>query len=122
MDSQQEKPTMETVKEPIRLTDLLKVELCGPVKDQISHIQVCIPNIVEFATCTPACKPDMICEPDLPRCRPDLMCRPDLSCGPIAHFQGECGPSQVTIPNYEEVIKDVKALKEEIAALKKKLG
>ena len=65
MDSQQEKPTMETVKESIRLTDLLKVELCGPVKDQISHIQVCIPNIVEFAPCTPACRPDQFCKPDV---------------------------------------------------------
>ena len=151
MDSEQEKPTMETVKEPIRLTDLLKVELCGPVKDQISHIQVCIPNIVDFATRTRPCRPDFVrcrpdvsicrpdflgCRPDFPTCRPDFIglgpdlicrpdfagCRPDMGCGPIFYFQGECGPSQVTIPDYEEVVKDVKALKEEIAALKKKLG
>ena len=70
-----------------------------------------------------------MCRPDLQRWRPDLMCRPDfagcrpdMGCGPIFYFQGECGPSQATIPGYEEVVKDVKALKEEIAALKKKLG
>jgi hypothetical protein len=143
---------METVKESIRLTDLLKVELCGPVNDQISHIQVCIPNIVEFAPRTPAvrpgvlgCRPDIpICRPNLAVCRPDFLvcgpdfvgCRPDIpicrpdfppfkpaqSCGPSLYFQEESGPSQVPTPDFEEVVKAVKALKEEIAALKKKLG
>jgi hypothetical protein len=134
MVKDKETPKMETVKEGIRLSSLLQVEVCNPIKEQIDAIEVCTPQIV--TTCIPVqacipsygclptriCRPDLFCRPDIFECLPTRFCRPEIWCRPLIYQ--ECAPSQIDIgpiPEFERLVADVKAIKDEIAQLKQKI-
>lgn len=86
------KPSIETVQEGFRATDLLRVEVCNPIKEKLDKIEVCKPNIVELCNphrcipsleCVPSrlCSPHIVCKPDW-ECLPNTLCRPNLGCIP----------------------------------------
>jgi hypothetical protein len=114
-EEKKEKPSMETVQESMRLSDLLAGKVCKPVMDKIDKIEICKPDIVfclpdrfckpkyfckpDIFTCLPDrfCKPKYFCKPDIFTCLPDRFCRPDIFCKPFIY--AECTPSQ--IPDFE---------------------
>lgn len=110
-----EKPSVETVKESFKVSDLLRVEVCNPIKAQIDKIKVCVPHIVE-------CVPTRICKPIF-LCKPDIFCKPDIICYPIVGPK-ICVPSAYQWPEefpgeMREVIEELKTIKAEIEILKK---
>jgi hypothetical protein len=134
-----EKPSVETVKESFKVSDLLRVEVCDPIKVQIDKIKVCVPHIVECVPtrfCKPKleCLPTRICRPVI-ICKPDIWCKPDIFCYPIigpqicvpsVHGPIECGPSvyegpEVPIDEMREVVKELEAIRAEIEILKKSI-
>ena len=104
MPNQNEKPSVETVKEGFKLSDLLTLEVCNPVKEKMDKIEVCLPAIVACKPdfCTPAfiCKPDYFCKPDL-FCRPDIFCKPDIFCRPDIYCipRVSCHPERFCKPD-----------------------
>ena len=47
MDPNKEKPTVETVQPGLKVSDLLMVEVCQPLKEQLDQIDVCRPHLPE---------------------------------------------------------------------------
>jgi hypothetical protein len=87
MTSDKEIPAVETVQEGLRLSDLLMVDVCTPVKSQIDEIKVCYPILPRGLG---PCRPLTGCVPDIrpPRCSPEILtfnCIPLLNavCQPI---------------------------------------
>ena len=112
-EEKKEKPSVETVQESMRLSDLLAAKVCNPVLDKIDKIEICKPNILfclpdRFCRpryfCKPDifCKPNIFCKPDI-FCIPDRFCRPDIFCKPM--FYAECTPSQ--FPDFEPEIPEI---------------
>lgn len=108
-----EKPSMKTVKEAFRVSDLLRVEVCDPIKKQIDKIKVCTPHLKE---------------PVKLRWRPPI-CFPN-DCYPICQTIciPNCSPSIVEFPDYRpsrlpheilEVFYELRTIKAEIEELKK---
>ena len=143
MSNQKEKPSVETVKEGFKLSDLLTLEVCNPVKEKMDKIEVCLPAIVACKPdfCTPAlickpsyfCKPDLFCRPDIyctPRisCFPDRFCKPDVYCRPWVYT--ECSPSQIEgcgpmaidpgeyVPDIRELTTEMREMFAELKAIK----
>jgi hypothetical protein len=116
-----EKPSMTTVKEGFRVSDLLRVEVCDPIKAQLDKIRVCTPNLKEPVTCLPdtICRPSFDCSPYTCRpiwwCRPDMWCRPEILDDPYCFPVRPCGPSFFP----RGVLSELKTIKAEIAELKK---
>jgi hypothetical protein len=81
MDEKKEKPSVETVQQPVKVSDLLMYEVCKPLKEQLDRIELCSPFIVDCAPMIVACKPDLQCIPDK-FCTPDIVCKPVYSCVP----------------------------------------
>ncbi len=140
--SRKEQPSVETVKEGWRVSDLLSVPVCNPLKEQLDKIKVCEPSI-EYHICKPICKPfgtcipiwnPDVCIPCKPLCKPGLyqwICTPTEVCGPqqmewiqeIAiryDLQFKTVTKQVT-QEMKEMQLELKTIKAEIVALKKAL-
>lgn len=129
-----EEPSVKTVKESWRPSELLMMEVCQPIKDKIDQIEICKPQIVERRFCFPdiICKPWIICSPDL-WCSPRRICKPDIICSPITCFpvtpydlEWICGPSTREIPEtirdeMKDVLREIEKIKTEIAELKKSI-
>ena len=58
MAQEKEIPAVETVQESLKLSDLLMVKVCRPIKEQIDVINLCYP-VVPLGTTF--CKPDTLC-------------------------------------------------------------
>ena len=145
-----EKPSFETVKKGLRATDLLKVEVCNPLKEQLEKIDVCSPHIGPIV-CTPdiecipsrLCSPYIICRPDwecIPTsvCRPWIYCSPDIFCGPrigcspkifeiqedYRRYREKAGSQTMAeelTPEMKEMTEELRKIRAEIEDLKKKI-
>lgn len=149
-EEKKEKPSMETVQESMRLSDLLAGKFCKPVLDKIDKIEICKPDILFCLPdrfCKPKyfCKPDISCYPADPFCKPNILCKPDIFvclpsyrpclpdriCKPWVYV--ECTPSQIPdfeyeIPEFDvfasgmrEMAKVLEGVQQDIQELKKRI-
>jgi hypothetical protein len=142
----EKKPTVETVQSSVKVSDLLLLEVCSPLKDQLDNINVCSPHIcvpnVEPKECIPdmickpikmACLPDMICKPIKMACLPDKVCSPWVChpvipevCTPSAGKPWELDPriirERLMEDDYAKLQSEVEKLKSEVAGLRKKIS
>ena len=101
MAQEKDKPTVETVQEAVKVSDLLMYEVCKPLKDQLDKIEICRPAIV-------TCLPNKICKPSY-TCIPSKLCSPVFSCVPkLGCFPNFCVPSNPhCVPNVQICQPDV---------------
>jgi len=85
MAPEKEKPVVETVQQTMKLSDLLMVEVCQPIKESTDKIPLCTPYLPGGGK---------LCEP-LVLCRPRTVCSPLISCGPSLY----CSPWVLCIPH-----------------------
>ena len=119
MAQEKEKPTVETVQQEVKASDLLMYEVCAPLKEQLDEIKVCTPSI-------PVCMPNDTCHPTL--CLPVVSapCGPTLLCGPTTSRPS--GPQlppnllrqKLLVSDLEQLNATVQELKKDIATLKSK--
>jgi hypothetical protein len=85
MAPEKEKPAVETVQQTMKLSDLLMVEVCQPIKESTDKIPLCLPYVPGPKLCKPliSCGPIIYCSPKV-LCIPHMICRPLVECNPIA--------------------------------------
>lgn len=92
MAPEKEKPAVETVQQALKLSDLLMVDVCQPIKEQIDGTKLCWPVLpfgsklcVPIRACTPIrdpiCRPTM-CNPIYVETSPGSRQSPEAWCGP----------------------------------------
>ena len=133
MAQEKGKPTVETVQQEVKASDLLMYEVCTPLKEKLDQISICTPSIV---VCVPNehCQPTCTCIP-IPKCDPLAHCKPvdpdfcvpSLACGPFE----PCRPvdprlapnllkQKLLVSDLEQLNAEVEKLKKEIEILKGK--
>jgi len=73
MARKKENPSVETVQQKVKATDLLLYEVCTPIKVRLDDIEICSPSIVVCAPNELGCRPFnpwMTDDSMMPRCRP----------------------------------------------------
>jgi hypothetical protein len=134
MAQEKGKPTVETVQQEAKASDLLMYEVCTPLKEQLDKIKICTPSIavcLPNENCPPMWVPIPKCEP-LAHCKhvdPDF-CIPSFACGPW----GPCKPvdpnpnlspnllrQKLLVSDLEQLNAEVEKLKKEIEILKGKI-
>lgn len=145
--TQKEKPSMETVKEGISLSDFLTIEACNPLKEQLDKIEVCQPHLKSASSrtsggCAPwwfgpgRCLPLLWCSPCVdpgrcwplcwPNCRP-YSCLPYSYCWPYSEMSRgnlrspDMAPSQDETET-EELTPEKKTVIEELKSIKAEIA
>jgi hypothetical protein len=74
-----DKPTVETLQQAVKVSDLLRFGVCEPLKEKLGKIELSSPYILP--TCSPnfSCLPTKLCTPVL-HCVPNKRCFPEYSC------------------------------------------
>jgi hypothetical protein len=153
MAPEKEKPTVETVQQAVKVSDLLMFDVCEPLKEKLDRIELCSPYIISTCSpniscipkklCTPVihCVPYDRCIPEYVTCVPDKLCKPIFACVPEnvhickPDIPVECSPSagkpwgldpdiikqRLLESDYVKLQAEVKSLKAEVEALKKRL-
>ena len=153
MAQEKDKPTVETVQQAVKVSDLLMFEVCEPLKEKLNRIELCSPHIaickpnvscIPTKVCTPlvhcipydrcipeyTCVPEKWCKPIIFGCKPEIIppiCQPDLPeiCTPSAGPPWGPDPGiikqRLLESDYVKLQAEVKTLKAEVDALKKRL-
>jgi len=116
------KPTVETVQQQVKVSDLLMLEVCQPLKEQLDKIKICNPHIVEPIE-NPICPPlRSYGEP----CLPLEVCSPlrpygEIPCQPL-RFQLATNAlrQRLLTSDFEQLNAEVEKLKKDIEVLKSK--
>lgn len=114
-------PTVETVQQAVKVSDLLMYKVCEPVKEQIDKIKLCTPNVsIPFDVC----KPDQLCRPYsmnclpamcIPSCKPYNYCIPKMSlCEP--QIPEMCTPSAGTTIDPDEIVISPEIIRQKLLA------